>query len=501
MNQEAYNNLATQLKQSINIGQDKVEDHVNNYIEGLKDSLGVASGGIVEDGLENIVHGLIRKGKKITEDVVRKGVDKAKDTINNARDNINNAISSKLETGNSILDETRNKINNVVGESQRPTPAPRPAVGAREVVERPAIPERRVQLSEEQPARDITFRPAVPERTVIDRPAIPERTSILTPAQAERTEVVRPATAPRTEKIPNPHPARSQVGEKENYKNVNETNLDEIENRVQTRFNNLDGKAQRRSDKSFRGNSKYTESPETFKDRLRNVKIREKTIANQEKNPKTTFKDTDLKVNPSEPANPDDIFGKVATERNPPKFDNPPETTTSVRAGVPAESRTIPAVTERTATTPAQPAITRTIPAEEEQIISVPSVPARFQVTEAQPAVSRTLPPVAASRPEVDDNLFKTLSSKVQQDNADAQAKYQAAIKPSEGEKVASDITKGVETEEKVGAEEGEDLTPEGLLGQMILGIGGGIASQFINSHKQDIVKPEQVNYSIAMGS
>ena len=35
---------------------------------------------------------------------------------------------------------------------------------------------------------------------------------------------------------------------------------------------------------------------------------------------------------------------------------------------------------------------------------------------------------------------------------------------------------------------------------EAVLGVGGAIASQFINSHKQKITAPQVTNYSVAQG-
>ena len=351
MNQNDYNNLQTQLKQSINIGQDKIEDHVNRFVEGGKESLAIASAGITEDALENTVHQLIYKGKKVTNDAVKSAVEKGKNIINTAQENINNSLSSKLKTGNAILDDTKNKINSVV----------------------------------------------------------------------DKVDQIKSKISSS---------ARLQASESSNIKNANSANLDEIENRVQTRFNNLDGNAQKRSSSTFRNNPKYQEDPETFKGRKVNVRLREKAIQKEEINPNTTFKDNKLNVDITKPIDENNIFDKVETVRNPPTFE-----------------------------------------------VNVPQ-------QQVAPKPTDTLQQEASQSTK--DNL-KVYTS-------------EEADEAGEGSKIAKGIVKSTEAEEAEGAEEGADFDPVGLAFEAVLGVGGAIASQFINSHKQKITAPQVTNYSVAQG-
>ena len=165
----------------------------------------------------------------------------------------------------------------------------------------------------------------------------------------------------------NLHPARTQPREQENIKTSRSNNLDEIEARTQERYNNLDGEAQKRSDKSFKSDPKYTEDPEKFVDRRRNVRIRERTIRGEEKRPETTFKDPNKVIDQSKDyrvQDDSDIFDEDKikspdTIRNPPSFDNPSEikTTTSITGRSQVETPSIEATD-----TPSEP---KTIPARE----------------------------------------------------------------------------------------------------------------------------------------
>ena len=132
-------------------------------------------------------------------------------------------------------------------------------------------------------------------------------------------EVAVPEAAPAI-------PARSQL--KEKYDINNEQDLIDTENRVTARYNNLDGNAQSRSDAAF---DQVKEGPtnineQSLAQREANVQLRESTVADQEQNVATTFKDNNLQVSPSENYSPpQDIFGRLQPDRtNPSTFDDAP---------------------------------------------------------------------------------------------------------------------------------------------------------------------------------
>lgn len=121
-------------------------------------------------------------------------------------------------------------------------------------------------------------------------------------------------------------PARSQL--KENYNINNEQDLIDTENRVTARYNNLDGNAQSRSDSVFEQGKQGPTSinEQSLAERQANVQLRESTVADQEANVATTFKDNNLQVTPSENYSPpENIFGRLQPDRtNPSTFDDAP---------------------------------------------------------------------------------------------------------------------------------------------------------------------------------
>lgn len=144
--------------------------------------------------------------------------------------------------------------------------------------------------------------------------------------------------------------ARTQPIETDNIVDAtSRAELRDATNRIQSRFNNLDGRAQARSDAAFRGDEEYKAEPQTLDDLKTNALVREETVRAEEDNPDTTFRDPNFQLNEGETGlrvtNPDDIFNpRLQTQRNPERFDNPPEEPTRV-APEPA-APTIPAADE-----------------------------------------------------------------------------------------------------------------------------------------------------------
>lgn len=127
--------------------------------------------------------------------------------------------------------------------------------------------------------------------------------------------------------------ARTQPIETDNIvDSATRSELRDTTNRIQSRFNNLDGQAQARSDAAFKGDEEYKEDPQTLDDLKTNALAREETIRAEEANPDTTFRDPNFQLSEGQTGginltNQDDIFNpRLQTQRNPDTFDNPPET-------------------------------------------------------------------------------------------------------------------------------------------------------------------------------
>lgn len=212
----------------------------------------------------------------------------------------------------------------------QPPPPPEPETA-------PDIPARTIT---ETRTEDIPARAGQPEIRAPDIPARTETQTVETsPARAGAVETEQvgeiqgePIMGQQTFSVPKPAPARTQPEELDNIADVNSAeDLTPIQNRVQARFNNLDGRAQARSDATMRGDPEYTENPTSLEDQATNTMLRDEAVRQEEANPDTTFKDPDLQLNEGEQGtarltNESDIFNpRLGTTRNQASFNNPPE--------------------------------------------------------------------------------------------------------------------------------------------------------------------------------
>ena len=222
------------------------------------------------------------------------------------------------------------------------------------------------KLSSKNPSNDEP-EPGVdkpPETETVQKLVSPEETET-TPAfereiSPERKVITQDAKPEISETVDKPHLARSQPSEEENLKNVNDSDdLTSIQNRITARYNNLDGDAQKSSDKAYDAVKQGGDvEDQTLEEETLNAGKREATINLEEKNPFTTFKNPDLEIKPNENIVPDDnVFGRIARQRNQESFDNPAEQETRITQQAQSEeSLTIPA---RTETVPAQTVVTK----------------------------------------------------------------------------------------------------------------------------------------------
>lgn len=116
---------------------------------------------------------------------------------------------------------------------------------------------------------------------------------------------------------------------------MDDQKLLDTENRVTTRYNNLDGNAQARSNEAFESNKTGPTNinEQSLEERASNVALRESTVADEEANTATTFKNNDLQIKPNENISPEgDIFGRVAPVKNPDTFESEPTAPTAPTA-------------------------------------------------------------------------------------------------------------------------------------------------------------------------
>ena len=120
--------------------------------------------------------------------------------------------------------------------------------------------------------------------------------------------------------VPSDAPARNQISEQANIDSVE--NLDDlapINARIATRYNNLDGEAQQRVGENVGSDPNYTPDYSSLEEGQANIKSWDRNISQEERNPETTFKDQNLKINPAEDYGADSGFTQTARQ-NPAKF-------------------------------------------------------------------------------------------------------------------------------------------------------------------------------------
>ena len=368
-------------------------------------------------------------------------------------------------------------------------------------------------------------------------PRVPPRTETTETPQADietpRIQVTEPDTTTTTE-IAQPDeyvgfksvPARLQDPEDQSsYDNVTSPeDLNPIESRVQTRYNNLDGDAQARSDAQYKADPNQTDNPTTLEQRTNNVQAREASVEEQEGDLRTTFKDPNLEVDPdADPlryqGNSRDLEGVPDTQRNPASFktDNPDYPVEQITEPQPPTTQTTTTQGETTTLQEAdsvpQEALTETttyggragtITAE---ATKAPDIPAR-NIPAPEPTADVPTPPTGAGASELQANLSEQTQ--------DAMATFKGNIKSQlnlSDEDAGDLITKiaggGADIEDIVGA--GSDILSSmsgamgGILGTLgataevlgplsaIAGIGMGIYSA-IEQGKEEKESEEKVS-------
>jgi hypothetical protein len=342
----------------------------------------------------------------------------------------------------------------------------------------------------------------------------PQTTEAPADIETPRIQVSEPDTTTTTE-IPAQSefgdfegvPARYQDAENESsYQNVSsQEDLNPIESRVQTRYNNMDGEAQSRSDATYKADPRQTDNPSTIEERTNNVRAREDSVEDEETNPDTTFKDPNLEVDPeADPqiyqGNTTDLQGVPDTTRNPSSFktDNPDYPQEITMNETPA----------RTETTTTQ-GETTTI----QEADSVPQAPEPV-APEPTPVAPEPTPPAGGDVPTPPATGGSELQSQLSSQTEDAMATFKGNIKSQlnlsdedAGDLISKIAGGGSDIEDIVGA--GSDILSSmsgamgGILGTLgataevlgplsaIAGIGMGIYSA-IEQGKEEKAQEEK---------
>tara|TARA_R110001599_G_scaffold5248_2_gene26372 strand:+ start:3187 stop:4551 length:1365 start_codon:yes stop_codon:yes gene_type:complete len=294
-----------------------------------------------------------------------------------------------------------------------------------------------------------------PERTIETKPAFERE---VTPEQKVITQEAKPEIS---EEFDKPSLARDQPAEFKNINNLKVKDLNnddqplkDIENRISTRYNNLDGKAQLRSDEAFNNAKKGPSNIEdqTMAERKFNVKLRNKTVKDEEVNPETSFKNPDLKIEPNQNISPeDDILGRVGRVRNQDSFDNPAEKETRITQEAQDEISEI------------RPPVMETVPAE-------------FKTIPEQTIIKKPA-------------TYENVTQEVKADTSDAAGADTGAVEKSVG--------KGIGKMFEEDAIEGADEGPLGIIAALIVGAITTLPS--ILKKEKEGPQPAQLNASAGL--
>lgn len=209
-----------------------------------------------------------------------------------------------------------------------------PTYGNQEAVDaNPQAPDNLGSEGSEAPARagDID------DVSVEQAPRVPPRTETTETPQADIETPRIQVTEPDTETPENMNPARTQPDEGENIDNASsQADLDPIESRLATRYNNLDSEAQSRANRTYNNSDDTQQTPEgetqSLENRKDNLSVREDSIQEQELNPDTTFKDPNLSIDQDDPAWSNTQKVRPQQTRGD-TYDNPAETQGSTTEG------------------------------------------------------------------------------------------------------------------------------------------------------------------------
>ena len=374
----------------------------------------------ISNGLRSLKNKALQKYKGLQDD------------LKNATNEDKPGIQSKIDDALKNLKDANSKLKQKLGSK---TPSEEEQPKTYETVKKELTPEETE---------------TIPERTIETKAAYERE---ITPEQKIITQEAKPEIS---EEFDKPSLARNQPSETENLnklkiKDLNKEDqpLKDVENRVTTRYNNLDGNAQRRSDEIFDETKKGPANIEeqTMNERKFNVKLRNRTVNDEEINPETTFKKPDLQIEPNQNISPDDdVLGRVSRLRNQDTFDNPAEKEIRITKQAQQEESYI------------QPAVTETVPAETETIAE--------QTIVTKPAT------------------YEDVIQEVKKDAIDTDVK-------TDGEKVAGKVGKIFEEDALEGAGEGGAL---GIAAGLIVGAITTLPSILKTQKEQS--QPEYLNPS-----
>jgi hypothetical protein len=279
------------------------------------------------------------------------------------------------------------------------------------------------------------------------------------------------------------NPARSQPDEGDNIDNASsQAELDPIESRIATRYNNLDSEAQSRANTTYNNSADRQQTPEgetqSLEDRKDNLSVREDSINEQELNPDTTFKDPNLSIDQDDPAwsntqkvSPEQTRGET--------YDNPAET-----QGTTTEGST---TTFQEANSVAQEPLSQTTQIAGRsgdittEAIRAPDIPARSVPAEPAPVAPEPVAPTTAT-PVVEGGATE-LQSQLGSMTSDALSTFRSTIQSklnlSDGDAdtlMSKLVSGGSDVEDLLGA--GSDIlgTLSATAGGA-MGILGGISS------------------------
>lgn len=340
-------------------------------------------------------------------------------------------------------------------------------------------------------------------------PRVPPRTETTETPQADIETPRIQVTEPDTETPENMNPARTQPDEGENIDNASsQADLDPIESRLATRYNNLDSEAQGRANRTYNNSDDTQSTPEgetqTLENRKDNLSVREDAINEQELNPDTTFKDPNLSIDQDDPAWSNTQKVKPQQTRGE-TYDNPAETQGSTTEGATTtlqEADSVPQEALSETTTYGGRAGTITATAEQAPDIPARNIPA--------PEPDAPTPPAGGGA----DALQANLSEQTQ----DAMATFKGNIKSQlnlsdddAGELISKIAGGGADIEDIVGA--GSDILSSmsgslgGVLGFLgstaevlgplsaIAGIGMGIYSAIEQGKEEEASEKKVTQY------
>ena len=311
--------------------------------------------------------------------------------------------------------------------------------------------------------------------SVEQAPKVPPRTETTETPQPDIETPQIQITEPNTETPENMNPARSQPDEADNIDNASsQAELDPIESRIATRYNNLDSEAQNRANTTYNNSADRQQTPEgetqSLEDRKDNLSVREDSIQEQELNPDTTFKDPNLSIDQDDPAWSNTL--KVSPKQTQSEtYDNPAETQGTTTEGTTTTIQEADSVAQEPLSATTQIAgrsgdITT-------EAIRAPNIPARnIPAPEPAPVAPTTAPTVEATEGTT------TLESQISSTATDTLNTFKTAIGKQLGmsdddvANLTSKIGSGVDVEDLVTAGSSVLDGVSGAMGGIMGGLG-----------------------------